>query len=109
MIIIDKTTGQEIENNAEKYLIDFGVIKKGDKASRTVQIKGESLKNMTSQSDCSCTESSPNVINKDTIEIDLNYKHTHLTNPFNKNVYLNFTEGEEAKSAVINIKGQVTL
>lgn len=109
MTIIDKSTGKEVENNAEKYFIDFGVIKKNSKASRTVQIKGDKLKNLTSQSDCSCTESSPNVIDKNTIEIDLNYKHTHLTNPFNKNVYLNFTEGEETKSAVINIKGQITL
>ena len=109
MQIVDKQTNTEIEKSTDRYIINFGILKKNQIAKRTVQIKGNNLEGLTSQSDCSCTESSPEVIDKNTIEIELQYKNTHITKPFDKKVYLNFHEDKQPKVATINIKGQVTL
>lgn len=109
MVIIDKQTNTEIGKSTDRYILDFGVLKKNQVAKRKVQIKGEKLSGLTSQSDCSCTESSPEVIDENTIEIELQYKNTHMTKPFDKKVYLNFFENGQQKVATINIKGQVTL
>lgn len=109
MQVIDKQTNTEIGKSTDRYIIDFGTLKKNSIAKRKVQIKGVNLSGLTSQSDCSCTESSPEVIDKNTIEIELQYKNTHMTKPFDKKVYLNFHEDGQQKVATINIKGQVTL
>jgi len=108
MQVIDKKTNTEIGKSTDRYIINFGVLKKNEIAKRTVQIKGINLSGLTSQSDCTCTESSPEIIDKNTIEIELQYKNTHITKPFDKKVYLSFHEDNQPKAATINIKGQVT-
>ncbi len=107
MEIINKATDKKIDKTGDKYIVEFGVMQKKSKASIIIQIKGENLKSLTSQSDCSCSEGTPNIIDSNTIEIELIYKNTHVVNPFNKNIYLNFMENEEKKQATINIKGQI--
>lgn len=107
MQVIDKQTNTEIQKSTDRYYLDFGTLQKNSIAKRTVILKGDNLSGLTTQSDCSCTESAPNKIDKDTIEVDLQFKNTHITKPFDKKVYINFNENGQPKALTINIKGQI--
>lgn len=107
MELSSKTTGQTLEKQDYKYVIDFGVVNLNSPASDMLVLKGENLKINNVSADCSCSSGTPNVIDKNTVELEVRFKNTHISQPFNKNIHIDFTENGEQKTETINIKGQV--
>lgn len=106
-MILDKTTRQELESINGIYQYNFGEKKLNSSVKVTLVIKGEDIKNVTSTSDCSCTSASPNVIDKQTVEIDIIYKANHMVHTINRSIFVNYTDGQENKLREIKIDGQI--
>ncbi len=106
-MLINKTTEQELEKKGDVYQYDFGVRKQNSKVSITLVIKGENIGLVTATADCSCTSTTPNVIDKNTVEIDIIYKSTHLIHKINREVFVNYSENGENKLDKIKITGQI--
>ena len=106
-MITNKETGQELEIINGIYQYTFGEKKINSRVATTLILKGENIKNVSSASDCSCTTPSPNVIDKDTVEIDILYKSSHILHTINREVFVNYTEGQETKTEQIHITGQI--
>jgi hypothetical protein len=97
-----------IEGNVNSYvtalgvfMIDFGKIKENTPAS--VKIKIEGVKTSALSSTCGCSVVSS--VEPNTFVID--YKETHITEPFAKALVLNYTETFGNKQAQITITGNV--
>ena len=106
-MLIDKSTNQELEKKGDLYQYDFGARKQNSRVVATMIIKGSDIKTVTATADCSCTSTSPNVIDKDTVEIDIIYKSTHLIHNINREVFVNYSENGENKLDKIKITGQI--
>lgn len=106
-MILDKTTGQELESINGIYQYNFGEKKLNSSVKVTLIIKGEHISNVTSTADCSCTSASPNVIDKQTVEIDIIYKSTHIVHTINRSIFVNYTDEQENKLREIKIEGQI--
>jgi hypothetical protein len=106
-MIVDKETGQELESIGGIYQYNFGEKKLNSSVTATLIIKGENISSVTASADCSCTSTSPNVIDKNTVEIDIIYKSTHVLHTINRSVFINYTEGQENKLREIKIDGQI--
>jgi hypothetical protein len=106
-MLLNKQTNQELDKIGDTYQYDFGARKLNSRVATTFVIKGENLRNLTATADCSCTTSTPNVIDKDTIEIDIIYKSSHMAHNINREVFVNYAENGENKSEKIKITGQI--
>lgn len=106
-MLLSKDTNQELEKVGDIYQYDFGARKQNTKVTVTLQIKGENISKVTATADCSCTSTTPNVIDKNTVEIDIIYKSTHLIHKINREVFVNYSENGENKLDKIKISGQI--
>lgn len=106
-MILKKETGQELECIYGIYQYNFGEKKLNSSVKTTLIVKGEEVKNVTSTTDCPCTSAFPNVIDKQTVEIDIIYKSTHIVHTINRSIFVNYTDGQENKLIEIKIDGQI--
>ena len=106
-MILNKEAGQELESIDGIYQYNFGEKKLNSSVKTTLIVKGEDVKNVTSTADCSCTSTFPNVIDKQTVEIDIIYKSTHILHIINRSIFVNYTDGQENKLIEIKIDGQI--
>ena len=106
-MILNKETGKELEKKEGVYQYSFGEKKLNSSVKATLIIKGENVLNVTSTSDCDCTSASPNIIDKQTVEIDIIYKATHVTHTINRSIFINYTDIQENQLVEIKIDGQV--
>lgn len=106
-MILDKKNNKELEKALDIYQYDLGEKKLNSSIKETLIIKGEDVRNVTSSADCSCTHTSPNVINKETVEIDIIYKSTHVLHTINRSIFINYTDGEQNFLKEIHLTGQI--
>lgn len=106
-MILNKETGKELESINGIYQYNFGEKKLNSSVKTTLIIKGEDVKMVTSTADCTCTSALPNVIDKQTVEIDIIYKSTHITHTINRSIFVNYTDAQENKLIEIKIDGQI--
>lgn len=106
-MIINKETGQELEKIGEMYQYNFGAKKQNSRVAVTLQVKGSNISKLTSTADCSCTSTAPNVIDKDTIEIDIIYKSSHVIHKINREIFINYSENGEKRLKTIKVTGQI--
>lgn len=106
-MLINKTTNQELEKVGDKYKYDFGARKQNTRVAVTLQVKGNNISKLTSTADCSCTSTTPNIIDKDTIEIDIIYKSSHVIHNINREVFINYSENGENKLETIKVTGSI--
>ena len=106
-MILNKATGKELEKKEGIYQYDFEARKQNSKVAITLTIKGENISSVTATADCACTSALPNVIDKQTVEIDIIYKSTHITHTINRSIFVSYTDGQENKLTEIKIDGQI--
>ena len=106
-MILSKQNNEELQKVLDIYQYDLGEKKLNSSIKETLIIKGEDIKNVTSTADCSCTYTSPNVINKETVEIDIIYKSTHILHTINRSVFINYTDKEQNFLKEIHLTGQI--
>ena len=106
-MLIDKSTNKELDKIGNIYQYNFGIRKQNSRVAVTLQVKGNSISKLTSTADCSCTSTTPNIIDKDTIEIDIIYKSSHVIHNINREVFINYSKNGENKLETIKITGQI--
>lgn len=89
------------------YVIDFGTIPRNGVAKADINVNATVIKDFTVSTSCTCTSSTPNILDVDNIELSVGYKNTHKVSPFSVKIFLNFKENGEQKSETIKIKGNV--
>jgi len=107
-MLINKSTNQELDKTGNIYQYDFGARKQNTRVAVTLQVKGNNISKLTSTADCSCTSTTPNIIDKDTIEIDIIYKSSHVIHNIKREIFINYSENGENKLETIKITGQIT-
>lgn len=107
-MLIEKSTNKELDKIGNIYQYDFGARKQNSRVAVTLQVKGENISKLTATADCSCTTTTPNVIDENTIEIDVIYKSSHVLHNINREIFINYSENGENKLETIKVTGKIT-
>lgn len=87
--------------------LDFGQVKKDSQIKTTLTFKGNSLSNFEAVPGCRCTTTSPKVIDKNTIQLEVGYKDSHILGLFKKTITITYTENGVKQKTFLKIKGEI--
>lgn len=104
MINIEGSIPYELKQN--KYVFDFGNVKKDSQVLLTVDITGKDITGCKVQSTCGCTVAAP-TRTKDGYSVRIEYKNSNIKAPFSKTVKSTVTQGGATSDFLFNIKGIV--
>jgi len=97
---------QSIDNN--KFVFDFGTLKKGTKTQLDVLLKANGIKELSTKSTCGCTVATPEKVNDNLYKVDISYNDYNIAKPFSKTVKIMFKSGSTDHTILVNIKGNIT-